>query len=158
MPSPNPTRPAAPHRKDARRLLASGLGENFAFLLSRAGVLTTETANAAVEPLGISIQEYMVLSFSTVSPPPSQRELSQVLRLDPSRIVGLVDRLEQAGLVQRLPSPTDRRVKQVVPTDTGQRLSQQGAVILAEVHAQQFAGLQPEEIAALSAIVRRIAL
>ena len=39
---------------------------------------------------------------------------------DASNIVGIVDRLEQRGLVERVSSPADRRVKQVMLTPAGQ--------------------------------------
>lgn len=54
--------------------------------------------------------------------PCSQRALAHQFSCDASNIVGIVDRLEHRGLVTRQASPSDRRVKQVMLTDAGQRL------------------------------------
>jgi DNA-binding MarR family transcriptional regulator len=46
-------------------------------------------------------------------------ELADCLAFDPSYVTGVVDRAEERGLVQRQPSPTDRRVKLIVLTPEG---------------------------------------
>lgn len=55
----------------------------------------------------------------------SQQELSERLIVTKSNMVGLVDRLEQAGYVERKSHPTDRRFNQIVLTSKGQKLEQQ---------------------------------
>ncbi len=50
------------------------------------------------------------------------RVLASILTCDASNMTGIVDRLEKRGLVQREPSPTDRRVKNVVLTAEGERV------------------------------------
>src|SRR5919197_4398611 len=51
--------------------------------------------------------------------------LAETLGCDASNVTGLVDRLESRGLVRRLPSPDDRRVKVIQLTPTGSRLRAQ---------------------------------
>ena len=46
-------------------------------------------------------------------------ELAALLAVDPPNLTPVVDDLEQAGLVERQPHPTDRRVKLVVATTEG---------------------------------------
>ncbi|MGW1891133.1 MarR family winged helix-turn-helix transcriptional regulator [Streptomyces sp. NPDC002004] len=53
--------------------------------------------------------------------PASMRSLATTLACDASNITGIVDRLEKRELVRREVSPTDRRVKNVVLTDEGER-------------------------------------
>jgi MarR family transcriptional regulator, organic hydroperoxide resistance regulator len=48
--------------------------------------------------------------------------LAGKLFCDASNVTGIVDRLEARGLIERRPSPTDRRVKLLVLTDEGARL------------------------------------
>lgn len=50
---------------------------------------------------------------------PSMRWLAEQLRCDASYVTNLVDHLEEAGMVQRQVSPTDRRVKLVHLTAAG---------------------------------------
>ena len=49
----------------------------------------------------------------------SMRDLARALGSDPSYVTGLVDDLENRGLVERLVHPDDRRVKTVVLTSSG---------------------------------------
>ena len=48
--------------------------------------------------------------------------LAGKLFCDASNVTGIVDRLEARGLIERRPSPHDRRVKLLVLTDEGARL------------------------------------
>ena len=52
----------------------------------------------------------------------TQVELSRQLLMHRSNVTGLVDRLEERGLVERQDSPGDRRAYRVVLTAAGQRL------------------------------------
>jgi DNA-binding MarR family transcriptional regulator len=52
----------------------------------------------------------------------SQQELSEHLIVTKSNVVGLIDRLERAGYVQRMSHPSDRRFNQIVMTPKGEKL------------------------------------
>ena len=60
-------------------------------------------------------------AISTAGSPPSQRELSESLGMDPSDVVGLVDVLEHAGYVERQRDPGDRRRYALTLTPAGIR-------------------------------------
>lgn len=49
-------------------------------------------------------------------------ELAGQLHCDASNVTGLADRLEHRGLIERRPSPGDRRVKVLVLTPAGEQL------------------------------------
>ena len=53
----------------------------------------------------------------------TQKELSQALRCTPRNVTGLLDALEDSGLVVRRPHPEDRRATLVGLTTRGQRAS-----------------------------------
>ena len=69
-------------------------------------------------------QVHLLLSLHAGSAPMS--ELAELMVCDASYITGLVDKLEKRGLVERLPSPQDRRVKLAA-------LTPEGAAIRAEL-------------------------
>jgi DNA-binding MarR family transcriptional regulator len=73
-----------------------------------------------------------------------------------STITNLVDRLERAGLVERLPCPTDRRVTLVRLAPAGQK-AVEGAVVLrdSEVAARLLA-LEPAAQAMLAELLERV--
>jgi DNA-binding MarR family transcriptional regulator len=54
--------------------------------------------------------------------PRKMSDLAQVLFCDNSNVTGIVDRLEERGLVRREAAQGDRRVKLLVLTDEGERL------------------------------------
>jgi DNA-binding MarR family transcriptional regulator len=54
--------------------------------------------------------------------PLPMRKLADTLACDASNVTGLVDRLEERGLVERRPSADDRRVKELRLTSAGERL------------------------------------
>jgi DNA-binding MarR family transcriptional regulator len=83
------------------------------------------------------------------------RELAVILHCDASYVTGIVDRLEQRGLVQRRASLADRRVKALVLTVEGQQLS---ALVWERVieKAPPVHGLVPSEQQALLGLLRRL--
>ncbi|MFJ8083000.1 MarR family winged helix-turn-helix transcriptional regulator [Streptomyces sp. NPDC096205] len=86
--------------------------------------------------------------------PAAMRVLASILTCDASNMTGIIDRLEKRGLVQREPSPTDRRVKNVVITTEGGRVID---VIRGKMHATR-AGLDrldDEERSTLYALLER---
>lgn len=54
--------------------------------------------------------------------PVSMRAFAEELACDPSNVTGLVDRAERLGLVERVPDPSDRRVRMLTLTLKGRRL------------------------------------
>jgi DNA-binding MarR family transcriptional regulator len=61
----------------------------------------------------------MNLEPSTSAP---MSELADALACDASYVTGIVDRLEARGVVHRVTSPDDRRVKRVALTEAGRAL------------------------------------
>ncbi|MET7700768.1 MarR family winged helix-turn-helix transcriptional regulator [Streptomyces sp. NPDC005485] len=70
----------------------------------------------------------------------SQRRLADDLTLTSSGITRLVDRMEEAGLVSRVPAPADRRSVLVEPTDQGRTAFVLAAGVHAQVVEQYFVG------------------
>jgi DNA-binding MarR family transcriptional regulator len=68
--------------------------------------------------------------------------LAGALRCDPSNVTGIVDRLEERGLIERHTSPGDRRVKMLA-------LTPEGAVVRDHIRERWLE--PPEAIASLSA-------
>src|SRR2546422_11680882 len=63
-----------------------------------------------------------VLHFIEPGRPIPMGRIAEALACDASNVTGLVDRLESRGLVRRLPSAGDRRVKVLELTPAGARL------------------------------------
>lgn len=54
--------------------------------------------------------------------PAAQRTLAEAMKVDPSNLSGVIDRLEGRGLVTRSPDAADRRVKILALTAAGRRV------------------------------------
>ena len=73
---------------------------------------------------GLTLAGWSAMAALIASPaPPSQRELARRLGVDGATLVATIDRLAGASLVERMPSPLDRRVKLVVATEKGKLLA-----------------------------------
>ncbi len=71
------------------------------------------------EPFGLTPVQFGALQAVRRSPGVDQRTLATTIGLDTSTTGGVIDRLEARGLLRRNPSPTDRRVRLLTPTDEG---------------------------------------
>lgn len=81
--------------------------------------------------------------------------LAKLWQCDPSTATWVVDRLEKAGLAERRPSPSDRRVKLVALTEKGEAMSKE---IMAEFHEppDMLARLDEGELATLRELMERL--
>jgi DNA-binding MarR family transcriptional regulator len=86
--------------------------------------------------------------------PVPMSELAEALHCDNSNVTGIVDRLEDRGLVERRSATHDRRVKMLAVTDRGAELRARLAERLDEA-PEPLARLTPEDQRALRDIMRR---
>ena len=71
---------------------------------------------------GISMWGYIVLTALAEQPVRTQAALAQAINADKSRIIGVLDDLQQRGLIKRQPDAADRRVHLLSLTPPGDRL------------------------------------
>src|SRR3954470_1069329 len=100
----------------------------------------------AVGEAGLRPGQAQLLRALDSEQPTPMRQLACVMRCDPSNVTGLADRLEERGLVERLPDPSDRRVRALALTAEGTRVRDEFVSRLME---------PPEEIASLPAADQR---
>jgi DNA-binding MarR family transcriptional regulator len=66
-------------------------------------------AEASMSPDGLRPRHVIALKLLSERGPLSQHDLGEVLSLDPSNVVGLLNELEERGLIVRRRDPVDRR-------------------------------------------------
>jgi MarR family transcriptional regulator, organic hydroperoxide resistance regulator len=86
--------------------------------------------------------------------PVPMSELAEALHCDNSNVTGIVDRLEDRGLVGRRSASHDRRVKMLAVTPRGAEIRERLAERL-EQPPTPLAGLSPEDQRTLRDIMRR---
>jgi DNA-binding MarR family transcriptional regulator len=87
--------------------------------------------------------------------PVSQREISDHLGLDASDVVGVLDILENAAMVQRRRDPHDRRRHAVVLTELGETAARHFAAVRARAVDRALANLDAQEREQLAELLRR---
>ena len=70
----------------------------------------------------LTMQQLKVLLLLHVDGPLMSHELADVLKISPASVTGLVDRLADRGLVERIADPSDRRARHIHPTARGSQL------------------------------------
>jgi len=151
--TPVSARPSTP----SDRLWSSLVGGDVAFLLARANARSLARANVALAEYDLKVRSYSVLALAADGSRPTQRELSEFLRLDPSQIVSLVDDLESRGLARREPDPNDRRANVVVATERGRDLHQRARIAAQAAEDDSFRSLDESDRDRLTALLRAIA-
>ena len=86
----------------------------------------------------------------------AQRDLERELGLKPSTVNGIVERLEEKGMIRREISPTDGRCRLVRLTDQGREACQTFQGAMASTEQAIRAPLSSQEQAALGAALSRI--
>ena len=76
----------------------------------------------ALRAHGVSMWGYIVLTALAEQPVRTQAALAQAINADKSRIIGVLDELQERGLIKRSPDPADRRVHLLSLTQAGSRL------------------------------------
>lgn len=133
------------------------LTDDVGFLVSRASGLLIQATNAALADLGLRVRSYSVLVLACDTPGGmTQRDLAEVLGLDPSQVVALVDDLESAKLVERRPSPDDRRTRLIAATRSGRRVRRSAEARAADVQRDTLGALDRQEQATLRDLLNRV--
>ncbi|WFE20601.1 MarR family winged helix-turn-helix transcriptional regulator [Solwaraspora sp. WMMD937] len=146
-----------PQPAGTARLRHGLLGEDLSFLLARANALSLTAANSALAEHGLKARSFSVLALAVHDTRPTQRELAEFLRLDPSQVVALIDDLEKRHLVERRTDPADRRANVLVATDAGRALFARAHESARAAEAGLLSGVTPEDRQRLARILRLLA-
>lgn len=114
-------------------------------------------AEIEVAKVGLRTRHIIALTLLRDFGEQSQAGLAESLGIDPTNVVALLNDLESAGLVERRRSPQDRRRHTVVLTKLGAERLAQAETALAALEHRMFAALEPDELAALHALLQRAA-
>jgi MarR family transcriptional regulator, organic hydroperoxide resistance regulator len=116
--------------------------------------LSKQRFMAIASEFDLSPPQVMALRQLDPDEPKPMSELAIALRCDNSNVTGIVDRLEDRGLVERRPAAHDRRVKMLSITERGVHVRAGLSARLAEP-PEPLANLSIEDQRALRDIMRR---
>jgi MarR family 2-MHQ and catechol resistance regulon transcriptional repressor len=116
----------------------------------------TKYATAGIEETGLGLSDFGVLELLLHNGPLPVNTIGPMVDLTPGSISVAVDRLVAKGLVSRVESSKDRRVRIVALTPRGKDL----IVSAFRKHSGQikrvFSGLSPEELRGLEVMLKKV--
>lgn len=129
---------------------------SLAFLLSQVGIYASGRFAERLAALDLHPPQFRVLNMVDVAEGQSQQAIGEAIGAPPSRMVAIVDELEQAGLVERRPHPSDRRIRALYLTPKGRRLLGRGRKLAAEHEEELTRGMSASERRQLVALLQRV--
>lgn len=126
--------------------------------LSRAHNAISARAAADISRHGLTLAEFGILEALYHRGPMLLGEVQRCILVSSGGITFLVDRLSTKGLVERQQCENDKRARYAVLTADGERLVSEIFPVHAAVIAEAVAGLNENEIAVASRLLRQMGL
>ena len=116
-------------------------GESPGFLLWRVSNAWQRQQRAALQPLGLTHSQFVILACATWfgdKEPLSQVRIGELTGVDPMTTSQVVRSLEKLKYLTRRPHPDDPRAKLVAVTSVGRALAQKAVVVVEETDTAFF--------------------
>ncbi|MBL8581170.1 MAG: MarR family transcriptional regulator [Rhizobiaceae bacterium] len=134
--------------------------ENLGFLIHTAARLLRRRFEARGAHHGLSAAQWRLLVHVVKSEGIAQARLAELLEIEPISVSRLVDRMEEAGWIERRQDATDRRVRMIFPTERSREVFGEVKSMAGEVYDDALRDLSREDrralVRGLDAIVRNL--
>jgi MarR family transcriptional regulator for hemolysin len=132
------------------------MNDSVPLLLSDTSRFFRRRFDARARSLGVSRAQWQVLFALSRNEGINQAGLAEALDVETITVGRMVDRLEDAGLVERRADPADRRAWRLHLTDRARPILDQLRDVSNEVTAEALAGINDDEQAALAELLTRL--
>lgn len=126
------------------------------YLLNQAAMRIRTVTAAALGPLGLTPPQLRALEAIATEQPLSQVRLGELVNMDRSTIVHVVDNFEALGAASREVDPSDRRSHAIVLTKKGKDLLAEAQVRARDVEAEFLAPLSHPERETLHDLLHKL--
>jgi DNA-binding MarR family transcriptional regulator len=106
--------------------------------------------------MGVTRAQWKVLFKLTRLPGLRQIELADMLDIEPITLSRIIDRLEEAGLVERAADPADRRAWRLHVTAKAQPLIEKLRAVADDMAVEAFGGIDSKDIEMVRQVLARI--
>ena len=130
--------------------------ENIPFEIAETAHSLRRAFDRRVAPLGVTRAQWRALAWCARSPGLRQVELADHLDIEPITLCRIVDRLEEAGLVERRRDPDDRRAWRLHLTAKGIPLVEKLRALAGELAREAFDGVAPDSVDILREALARV--
>ena len=137
--------------------LPEELASSTTFLLKRLGFAAKEQALDAYEETGLHPYHHAVLAVLDEGSRETQGAIADALGYDRGQLVGLLDELEERGLIERRRDPSDRRRQAVSMTPEGKRALTKLRALHLRLENDFLADLDESQRARLHGLLRELA-
>ena len=127
-----------------------------AFLISDVSRLMRRRFDERARSIGVTRAQWRALTALSRHEGINQGGLADLLEVEPITLCRMVDRLEEAGHVERRRDPADRRAWNIYLTEKSRPLLDQLRAIADELVASALAGLAQPDLATMTAALGRI--
>jgi DNA-binding MarR family transcriptional regulator len=134
----------------------STLSDNFNYALVSFLLQAKQNVMSAASEFDLSIGQAFSLLLMESSTSRSMKSYCQDYNCDAGNLTGLIDGLEEKGLVVREQDPADRRIKIIRMLPAGVRLQKKLLTRLAEMHQDMFSSLSTDEFSQFAHILQKI--
>ncbi|MCI6549570.1 MAG: MarR family transcriptional regulator [Prevotella sp.] len=133
------------------------LNNQLCFKLYTASRLITKAYEPYFRPLGITYTQYLVLMVLWEHDHQPVNDIAKALFLETNTVTPLIQRMEKAGLVERIRGCEDCRQRIVSLTEQGRELERKGRKIPSCMsHLLQEQGLEEDELYAIAPVLDRM--
>lgn len=129
----------------------------FSFLLVQLGFHGAGMFAARLAPLGLEPRQFGVLNRLAANEGQAQQAIAQLMGLNATRMVFLIDELERLGLAERRRNPADRRSHALYLTDKGREMLARARKAAAAHEEELAAPLTREQRRELTDLLRKLA-
>lgn len=130
--------------------------ENLPFEIAETAHALRRSFDRRVAPLGVTRAQWRALAWLAREPGLRQVELADHLDIEPITLCRIVDRLEEAELVERRRDPDDRRAWRLHLTAKGVPLVQKLRALAGELAKEAFDGVPPATVEILRDALSRV--
>ena len=130
--------------------------ETFPFEIGETAHALRKAFDRMAVGLGITRAQWKVLMKLTHRPGLRQVELADILDIEPITLSRIVDRLQEAGLVERISDPADRRAWKLQLTAKAQPIIEKLHAIGDKLVDQAFGGIDPKDIEIARQVLARV--
>jgi DNA-binding MarR family transcriptional regulator len=130
--------------------------QTLAFLLSQVGIHASRRFAERIAAVDLNPPLFRILNLVDAREGQSQQAIGAAIEVPASRMVALVDELEQRGLVDRRPDPKDRRVRALFLTTKGRKALTRGREIAKQHEKDLTEGMAPADRRRLVDLLQKI--
>lgn len=133
-----------------------GAMEDLPFEIGETAHALRKAFDRRASALGVTRAQWKVLFRLTRSPGLRQVELADILDIEPITLTRILDRLEEAGLVERQRDPEDRRAWRLQVTDKAKPLVERLKLLGSELVGEAFADIDRSELDQVRGVLARV--